>query len=50
MLATGGSSPADVSLRACVYWGSVAAAAFSVLRFAALVHDSRGVLRKEFGS
>jgi phosphatidylglycerophosphate synthase len=49
-LASGAATPAGAALREYVYWGSVAAAAFNVLRFAALVHDSRGMLRKEFGA
>lgn len=36
-------------LAAGVYWGAVLAAAVNVLRFAALLHDSRAVLREAFG-
>jgi phosphatidylglycerophosphate synthase len=35
-------------LRPAVWWGSLAATAMNLVRFALLVHDSRGVLREEF--
>jgi phosphatidylglycerophosphate synthase len=36
-------------LAAGVYWGAILAVGINLLRFAALLHDSRSVLRQEFG-